>query len=247
MAGSGFKVWADEEPLYAADLMGYLMEQTVMVFATTAARDAAIAVPTEGMITYTKDDNVIRYFDGTLWNAIGEITAGSGISVSESTSSFTISLNVDAKGDLLVGTANDTVARLPIGADGQVLGADSSTSTGVSWVDGFSWSEPLDYQDNVNADKTITGSDSGQVIYVNTSLGDVNIFFSTSTVDPTIKPGMQFLFVIVGGSNDLIFQGIDGASVLAKGGYTSATGAGSVVTALYYYPTDVYYLIGDLG
>lgn len=247
MAGAGFRSWADEEPLYAADLMQYLMEQSVMVFASTSARDAAISVPTEGMISYTKDDNVIRYFDGTLWNAIGEITGGSGISVSESTSSFTISLNVDAKGDLLVGTANDTVARLPIGADGQFLGADSSTSTGVSWVDGFSWSDPLDYQDNVNADKTITGSDSGQIIYVNTSLGDVNIFFQRDVEDPTMKPGMQFLFVIVGGSNDLIFQGTNGASVLAKGGYTSATGAGSVVTALYYQPTDVYYLVGDLG
>lgn len=40
---------------------------------------------------------------------------------------------VDAKGDLLVATANDTVARLPVGADGLVLTADSAASEGVSW------------------------------------------------------------------------------------------------------------------
>lgn len=42
---------------------------------------------------------------------------------------------VDAKGDLLVGTADDTVARLPVGTDGQVLTADSSEPTGQKWAD----------------------------------------------------------------------------------------------------------------
>jgi hypothetical protein len=40
---------------------------------------------------------------------------------------------VDAKGDLLVGTADNTVARKPIGADGQVLTARSSDATGLAW------------------------------------------------------------------------------------------------------------------
>jgi parallel beta-helix repeat protein len=40
---------------------------------------------------------------------------------------------VDAKGDLLVATAADTVARLPVGTDGQVLKASSGTSTGLVW------------------------------------------------------------------------------------------------------------------
>lgn len=40
---------------------------------------------------------------------------------------------IDAKGDLVTGTAADTPARLPVGTDGQVLLADSSTSTGLRW------------------------------------------------------------------------------------------------------------------
>lgn len=42
---------------------------------------------------------------------------------------------VDAKGDMLVGSADDTLTRVPVGTDGQVLTADSSTSAGVKWSD----------------------------------------------------------------------------------------------------------------
>lgn len=42
---------------------------------------------------------------------------------------------VDAKGDLIVATAADTVARVAVGAtNGQVLTVDSSTASGVAWA-----------------------------------------------------------------------------------------------------------------
>lgn len=41
---------------------------------------------------------------------------------------------IDAKGDLIAGTAADTPARVPVGADGLFLKADSVASTGVSWA-----------------------------------------------------------------------------------------------------------------
>ena len=41
---------------------------------------------------------------------------------------------IDAKGDLLVGTANDTAARLGVGSNGQVLTADSAQVGGVKWA-----------------------------------------------------------------------------------------------------------------
>jgi hypothetical protein len=41
---------------------------------------------------------------------------------------------VDAKGDLLTATANDTPARLPVGTDAQILVADSTASTGLKWA-----------------------------------------------------------------------------------------------------------------
>jgi hypothetical protein len=42
--------------------------------------------------------------------------------------------DVDAKGDLLAGTADNTVARLAVGTNGYVLKADSSAATGLAWV-----------------------------------------------------------------------------------------------------------------
>lgn len=40
---------------------------------------------------------------------------------------------VDAKGDLIVASANDVVGRLPVGTDGQVLVADTTAALGVRW------------------------------------------------------------------------------------------------------------------
>jgi hypothetical protein len=40
---------------------------------------------------------------------------------------------VDAKGDMIVGTAADTVARLAVGANGAALVADSTQTTGLRW------------------------------------------------------------------------------------------------------------------
>lgn len=41
---------------------------------------------------------------------------------------------VDLKGDLIAATAPDTVARLAVGTDGQVLSADSTQSAGLKWI-----------------------------------------------------------------------------------------------------------------
>jgi len=41
---------------------------------------------------------------------------------------------INAKGDLLVGIADDTVNRLPIGTDGYLLTATSTTTSGISWA-----------------------------------------------------------------------------------------------------------------
>jgi len=42
---------------------------------------------------------------------------------------------VDAKGDLVSATADNTPARIAVGTDGKFLTADSTQSTGLAWAD----------------------------------------------------------------------------------------------------------------
>jgi hypothetical protein len=58
---------------------------------------------------------------------------------------------IDAKGDLLVGTAADTVGKLSVGTDGYFLKADSATATGLTWaqVDLSSYATTSTVQDNL--------------------------------------------------------------------------------------------------
>jgi hypothetical protein len=50
---------------------------------------------------------------------------------------------VDAKGDIVAASANDTPARLAVGANGETLVADSSTTTGLRYTAGTVQSNPV--------------------------------------------------------------------------------------------------------
>lgn len=72
MAGSGFKTWAAGNVLTAADLNTYIQQQTLMVFASAAARTTALGTAVaEGMTTYLLDTNGIQSYDGSAWNDVG--------------------------------------------------------------------------------------------------------------------------------------------------------------------------------
>jgi hypothetical protein len=77
-----------------------------------------------GEIGYETDTEKYKIGDGSLaWTSLGYTTFG-GISQTL----------IDAKGDLVVGTADNVVGRLAVGSNGQMLVADSSTTGGIAWA-----------------------------------------------------------------------------------------------------------------
>ena len=71
MAGLGRKVFVAGEVLTAAEVQGFLQDQTIMVFLNPAARDAGIPEPTEGMHVYLTDTNEFIFYDGAAWQPAG--------------------------------------------------------------------------------------------------------------------------------------------------------------------------------
>ena len=62
-------------------------------------------------------------------------SAGTAVESAGKTAADLIAASIiDAKGDLLAGTESDTVDRLAVGSDGQVLTADSSKGSGLAWA-----------------------------------------------------------------------------------------------------------------
>jgi hypothetical protein len=61
------KVFTAGEVLAASDVNSFLMDQTIMVFAGTAARGSAITTPIEGMYVHLNDTNALEYYNGSAW------------------------------------------------------------------------------------------------------------------------------------------------------------------------------------
>ena len=89
---------------------------------------------------------------------------------------------LDAKGDLITATAADTPARLPVGANGTVLTADSSQGTGLTWTEPASGGMTL-----INTGGTALSGTSTQIssipgTYKNLEIWVVNAQINADTV-----------------------------------------------------------------
>jgi hypothetical protein len=86
---AGYRLFNTGDILTAAQVQNNLQNQTVMFFASAAARDADTALTaalTEGMFCYLADTDTTLYYDGTAWQSFGTgdvtgLTAGAGITI----------------------------------------------------------------------------------------------------------------------------------------------------------------------
>jgi|SRR5262245_61730219 len=169
----------------------------------------------------------IRNAANTGWDAITVTDHGAlqGLADDDHPQYLTLSL-VDAKGDLLVATAADTVARFALGTSGHVLTSDPTTTEGIKWAAPVpSLTNPMTTAEDLIVGGTAgdpqrvgKGSD-GQVLTV--VAGEVD------WADPT--GGMANPMTAIG---DLILGGASGAATrLAKGtldGYVLQIVSGAV-------------------
>lgn len=72
MAGAGFKDFTAGAVLTADQVDTYLMQQSVMVFASAAARTTALTgYVAEGMMSYLADTNEVSVYNGSAWVSVG--------------------------------------------------------------------------------------------------------------------------------------------------------------------------------
>ena len=113
----------------------------------------AVATGTPDGTKFLRDDGTWQTASGSSYtseNARDDIAAalvaGSNVTITPNDGADTITISaatsgssgipastVDAKGDLIAGTADDTVGRRSVGTNGQALLADSAQATGLAW------------------------------------------------------------------------------------------------------------------
>lgn len=80
------------------------------------------ASPYQGQVWFDSSEGGTYVYYGSNWIEVGAAPVESLLAT------------VDAKGDLLVGTSDNTVSRLAVGTNGQMLVSNSSTGTGLAWT-----------------------------------------------------------------------------------------------------------------
>ena len=207
----------------------------------TKARDIASATPAPSTVSATE----LGYLDGVSSAIQTQIDSKIG---SASAINPTI---VDAKGDIIAATAADTVAKLAVGSNDQVLTADSSTATGLKWATPAAGGKVLQvvsastttqttistgtYTDSgLSATITPTSSSSkililtSQVCSYNTTTNQVNAAIRLLRGSTSIGPfgdsgGIQSFSLIIGNSSSVEQKIIISINYLDAPATTSAT------------------------
>lgn len=187
MAFSGRKVFSAGDVLTASDLNS-IVDQTVMVFADSTARDTAIPSPVEGMVAYLSSNDSISKYIGSQWTNIQVALsfAADRAVITDSSGDIAVSAVTSIELGLLSGLTADS-------SELNILDGATLTTTELNYVDGVTSSiqTQLDtLQDNPTANLqtesgttyTITSSDAGKTI----------IFDSGSDITITVNDSSGF-------------------------------------------------------
>jgi len=130
---------------------------------------------------------------------------------------------VDAKGDLIAASANDTPARLAVGTNGHVLTADSTTATGLKWAAVAAGGKIL---------QVVQGTTTTSTTIASTSYTDTTL---TATITPSAATSKILCLVSQNFQNQRVGGAADGGSSikLVRGATDIVTRGAQEVDLLY--------------
>lgn len=149
LAGS---IWFDSD---TAQTFVYYDSQWIEIGSSGMAvlvSDSAPSSPIPGQLWFNSGNGGTYVYYSSAWTEVGAVPINALLNT------------INAKGDLLAGTADNTVGRLGVGTNGYFLKADSAQTTGLVWAAIPS----VSILDDVG-DVTITSAASGQVLQWNGS------------------------------------------------------------------------------
>jgi hypothetical protein len=185
-ANAGYKAFATGDVLTAAQVQYNLQNQTIMFFASSAARTTALSgVVVEGMFSYLADTNAFEYYDGAAWQSasnpgdITGVTAGTGLSGGGTSGTVTLSIDTGTTVDL---TTAQTLTNKTLTSPLINLGINANTSTTYTFV--LADNGKLVTSNNASA-QTLSIPTNASVAYpVGTQ---INVAWITGAGQPTIQ------------------------------------------------------------
>ena len=143
---------------------------TITGSVTNAASQAFLNAigTTHGSLLYRNASSWVTLAPGSSGQVLQTQGAGANPQwVSAGSGSVSADAIFDAKGDIPIGTADNTSAKLSVGTNGQVLTADSTQPTGVKWATAGSGSVATDTIFDAKGDLAVgTGSDAASKLSV---------------------------------------------------------------------------------
>jgi len=143
MAGLGRKVFNAGDVLTAAQVQGFLQDQVIFVFASSAVRGTTITSPSEGMFAYLSDTNLLTFYDGANWQNFPSSLTDTTITTGTYLGGTAFNMILDAPEENFVVSAT---------AAGGTVNLDAATS-GVTF---FSTAATANWVVNLRANSTAT-------------------------------------------------------------------------------------------